>query len=128
VDFQLTTDDIGRPVAILDFEAEAFGHWLSSELAGSAAKLQVQQIISALEQLEARTRWDYYWQGQCFDLQVEDTEVTLAHHSVLQGDELFDEYAEMELEDSDSGLMARCGLEDFTPLMLAWQRHLQECC
>ncbi|MGB1237814.1 MAG: YacL family protein [Pseudomonadales bacterium] len=133
MEYSFTRDDLERPVARMNMEAEAFGHWLNIELAGAAATAQLEAIAHAVDALLIGQRWDYEWRGREFLLRLSRDRAEVVANALLQRDHFSvadDEDIDSELLDDEdvedgtgAGLSAHCGLQDFAQLIRAWRDY-----
>lgn len=135
MEYSFSRDDIEQPIAQLNMEAEAFGHWLSIEM-GERNMAQLSSLITVVAQLLAGEKWQYQLVGREFSLQLSRDQAVVQSNSIMQAsesdameydaDEYDDGLGEMEmLSDAQSGLIASCGLEDFQQLLLAWYKYVE---
>ncbi len=142
MEYSFKRDDIDQPIAALNMEAEAFGHWLSIEM-GERNVSQVAQVIEAVSQLLAGSRWQYQLQGREFSLQLTRDQAVVQANALMQKEEhyghaneladyLDDEFSaggefddDDELAETSAGLSASSGLEDFGQLMRAWSDFIK---
>ncbi|NRA19297.1 MAG: YacL family protein [Oceanospirillaceae bacterium] len=146
MEYRFTRNDLDQPVARLNMEAEAFSHWLNIEM-GSTNLVTLKRLATAVSELLAGKRWQYELEGREFFLELSRVQATVSANSVLQQrsqaegeptaiDEL-DEYDEYEADfsdefdeggyqETDSGLVASCGLDDFQTLLRAWVAYLED--
>lgn len=142
VEYSFKRDDLDQPIAQLNMEAEAFGHWLSIEMT-PRHQYQLDRLREAVAQLLAGQRSDYQLQGMEFSLQLNRDQVLVQANTVAQRMRSFDDcylnqsdYADIdlddhyvdsddeELSDASAGLVASCGLEDFRQLISAWSEFI----
>lgn len=139
MEYSFKRDDIDQPIAQLNMEAEAFGHWLSIEM-GERNIYQVTEVIGAVAQLLEGSRWQYQLQGREFSLELTRDQALVKANALAQNEDRFDFCDELddELEGSDelddegeslgeasAGLIANSGLEDFGQLMNAWSDYIR---
>ncbi|GEM_PF-431784 len=142
MEYSFSRNDLGRPVAQLNMEAEAFSHWLNIEMSsGNTADLH--KIAVAVAQLLAGQLWQFEFEGREFHLQLNRQQANISANTVLQqrleseqqddfgleyqDDDYEDEYSDeyQELTETESGLVSSCGLEDFQQLLMAWISYLE---
>ncbi len=100
-------------------EQQALQHFLLEEFELKASSYQ--PLINALSQLG---RFDsYQFHGREYQLQVENREVRISHHSIGYIDPQA-ECIEEELGLDDAHSYAECGLEDLLHLLNEWQQFL----
>lgn len=153
MEYRFSRNDIGQPIAVMNMEAEAFSHWLAIEV-NDSHKAQLQKIMVAVDRLLSAQQWDFEYIGREFHLSLTRTSATVTANSVLQQrretsneafdndpdaemegdlegsewDEVvdFDDYhAEFDCFETESGLVASSGLEDFKVLIQAWLEYLE---
>lgn len=134
MEYSFQRDDLDRPVATLNMEAEAFAHWLNIELAGSAAIADIAKLHCGIDQVRSGQCWQYEWPATEFHLTVSRTEVEVSANLLLQHSAFDDAQAEDDGFDDEelpegatsAGLAASSGLEDFIQLLDAWSDFLQQ--
>ncbi|NQZ32744.1 MAG: YacL family protein [Oceanospirillaceae bacterium] len=145
MEYRFTRNDLDQPVARLNMEAEAFSHWLNIEM-GSSNLVALKKLATAISELLAGKLWQYDLEGREFYLELSRVQATVSANSVLQQraqaegepdeqsdvdeydeyeSEFSDEFDEGGYQETDSGLVASCGLEDFETLILAWIVYLE---
>jgi uncharacterized protein YacL (UPF0231 family) len=141
VEYSFSMSDINRPQARLNMEAEAFGHWLSIEMA-SHSEVALENLALAIIQLRQGQFYEFEYQGREFLMHLNREQAVVTANTVLQNspEQLYHQEsslddAEYSFEDSDdgsdyindnsSGLTASCGLEDFQRLLNAWISYLK---
>lgn len=145
MEYRFTRNDIDQPVARLNMEAEAFSHWLNIEM-GNTNLVALKTLANAVSELLAGKLWQYELEGREFYLELSRVQATVSANSVLQHraqaegepgalddqeeydeyeSEFSDEFDEGGYQETDSGLVASCGLEDFQTLILAWIVYLE---
>ena len=83
MEYSFSRNDIGRPVAQLNMEAEAFSHWLNIEMSsGNTADLH--KIAVAVAQLLAGQLWQFELEGREFYLQLNRQQASISANTVLQ--------------------------------------------
>jgi len=127
MEYSFTRNDFDDPVAKLNMEAEAFGHWLNIEMS-RANDVELQKIAASVAELLKGLGWQHEFAGREFHLEIDRQQVTVSANALLEQritenpefDEEFSDDEEDELSDGAAGLVASCGLEDFQILLLAW--------
>jgi len=130
MEYSFVRNDLNYPVARLNMEAEAFGHWLNIEMSRTN-DAQLQKIAIAVAELLQGRGWQYEFAGREFHLELNRQQAIVSSNAILEqresedieeqyDDEFSDDYEESELTDGAAGLTASCGLEDFNILVLAW--------
>lgn len=138
MEYRFTHNDIGQAVAHLNMEAEAFAHWLNIEM-GKSNLAALKKILKASEQIIGRTLWDFDYTGSEFNLELSRQNARICANSALAGesaeqgdfsetDNMDDEPAwdDDDVNETDMGLVAHCGIEDFRDLLSAWIGFLEE--
>ena len=116
---------------------EAFGHWLSEELATD--RILLQSIIDQIALIQQEKNVSFFHQGNAFQLKLtrEDAVISACDIGVSDmdfefNDSLSDEATELALFENDSDALyldqqegrAHCGLEDFNDLIKAWRQFI----
>lgn len=121
MDYRFFYNERQLPCARLSMDHEAFGLWLTDELASNLERLD--EISKAIKDILSNARQEYEWIGRDFVLRLNRDDAEVIALSLLQEyteDELNDE--DLELYDAESRAM--CGLEDFQELLLEWRDFL----
>ena len=119
MNFEFFFDFINQtPSAKVEPPQAAFGIWLSHEIGSN--KAQLQQI---LQQLSTSNEWQI--QGSEWQLSLENDEVQLTHHSLLD-QSCEPDYLEYEndLKIDDQTLQAEAGADDFAHLLQEWAEFI----
>ena len=121
MDYRFFYNERQLPCARLSMDHEAFGLWLTDELASNLERLD--EISNAIKDILSNARQEYEWIGRDFVLRLNRDDAEVIALSLLQ------EYTEEELNDEDLELYdaesrAMCGLEDFQELLLEWRDFL----
>ena len=136
MEYSFTHNDIGEPVAQLNMEAEAFGHWLNIEMSGADASA-LAKVVGAVEQLSTADIYQFECSGREFHLELSRHQARVSANALLEetpndvhpeDDKPLDgwdvnDYDELAI--TSSGLVGSCGLEDFEQLITAWREFLQ---
>ena len=121
MDYRFFYNERQLPCARLSMDHEAFGLWLTDELASNLERLD--EIANAIKDILSNARQEYEWIGRDFVVRLNRDDAEVIALSLLQEyteDELNDE--DLELYDAESRAM--CGLEDFQELLLEWRDFL----
>lgn len=121
MDYQFFHDILGAPVATCELECEAFGDWLSHDIAQDTQ--QITLLLNIVSQLQSNQLASYQHLGKEYHLQLDKDEVELIlnnnHIQVIATTE-DDESQEL----SDLHIQSGCGLADFYTLLKAWQQFV----
>lgn len=113
MDYQFYRDVTDK--ALAECEIEAFGDFLSHDIANNHTKIS--QLLTIIEQLESQQKKHHKFSGQDYCLHLNQDEVEL--EGLFVGFADVDELPEgTEFEEP---LLVGCGLADFKHLLLAWQ-------
>lgn len=121
MDYQFSHDLLGHPVATCELECEAFGDWLSHEIAQDIG--QITLLLNAIKQLQAHQLSSYQHIGKEYHLEFDKDEVELMlnnNHIQEMAPSEDDESQELE----DLYIQSGCGLADFHTLLKAWQQFI----
>ncbi|GAA3919436.1 YacL family protein [Litoribacillus peritrichatus] len=129
MEYQFSSDYSSQPVATCSMDHEAFGHWLTEEMASDEKK--VHHILSQIEALQAQKIDQFILKGSEYSLKLtqEDAVVGATHVGFEafndelcavsdDSQDLGFEHDELALDDQQGTAM--CGLEDFSDLIHAW--------
>ena len=75
MDYQFSHDILGNPVATCELECEAFGDWLSHEIAQDFR--QITLLLNTVHQLQANQLTSYQHNGKEYHLEFDKDEVEL---------------------------------------------------
>lgn len=108
----------------LGTEHEVLGRFLLDEFGQ-----QVEAYLPLLQQLNAlKPHQNLQYQGKEFLLEIEHSEVTIRHNTLLDsaGTTLTEQQqlADDDLQLDEQGMISQCGLEDLLQLLQAWQQFL----
>lgn len=111
--------DTGHFTIELPTEQDALARFLLDEFVLDQAGYH--QLLRELHSLGASGSWTY--QGKSWSLFVEDSEVLVCHHSLLEleHEPLPDKLAGSDLVLDEDNLQAECGLQDLIRLVEQWQ-------
>ncbi|MEP1445033.1 MAG: YacL family protein [Paraglaciecola sp.] len=118
MDYQFSRDFLGSPVATCELECEAFGDWLSQDIAQDTS--QINLLLNIVEKLQNKQLIDYQHNGKEFHLLFDNDEVELVqNNNLIQEMSATDDDESQEL--SDLHIQSGCGLADFKTLLSAWR-------
>ena len=122
MDYDFTRDIYGGFCAEFSMGHEALGYWVTHEL-GNRPQV-ISQLLTAIEQLKARQRFDYLLEGSEYNLLLDREEAIVRAHALDSdfGDSELDEALDLYDQESSS----RCGLDDFIEILLGWQQFISE--
>jgi uncharacterized protein YacL (UPF0231 family) len=121
MDYQFSHDILGHPVAKCELDCEAFGDWLSHDIADDVG--QIIMLIDVINQLQTNRITDYQHNGKEYHLQLDKDEVELIlNNNQIQNIAPAEDDESQELEDLH--IQAGCGLADFYKLLKAWQQFI----
>lgn len=111
--------DTGHFSIELPTEQDALARFLLDEFVLDQAGYH--QLLRDLQALGPANSWQY--QGKNWSLFVEDSEVLVCHHSLLEleHEPLPDKLAGSDLVLDEDNLQAECGLQDLIRLVSQWQ-------
>jgi len=122
MDYQFFHDILGNPAATCELECEAFGDWLSHEIAQDFE--QITLLLDTIQQLQTHQISNYQHNGKEYHLELDKDEVELIlnnnHIQEMTSSEEDDESQEL----SDLHIQSGCGLADFQNLLKAWQQFV----
>ncbi|HHJ80289.1 MAG TPA: UPF0231 family protein [Candidatus Tenderia electrophaga] len=119
MDYEFRRNLYGRYQAVFSMGHEALGLWLTEELATD--QQMIVALLSKIEQLQARQRWQYQQPGREFILTMNQDGVEV-RAALL--DDMTDE-APDELNHYDQESYACCGLDDFRQLLQSWAAFIK---
>jgi uncharacterized protein YacL (UPF0231 family) len=118
MDYQFSYDILGQPVATCELECEAFGDWLSHEIAQDVG--QITLLLNTIHQLQTHQLSNYQHVGKEYHLLFDKDEVELIlNNNQIQTIEASEDDESQEL--TDLHIQSGCGLADFHTLIKAWQ-------
>ena len=118
MDYQFSHDILGHPVASCELECEAFGDWLSHEIARDHD--QITLLLNTIRQLQTHQLSHYQHNGKEYHLVFDKDEVELIlNNNHIQEMAHSEEDESQEL--SNLHIQSGCGLADFHILLQAWQ-------
>ncbi len=121
MDYQFSHDILGQPVATCELECEAFGDWLSHEIARDFE--QIKLLLYTIQQLQTNQLSSYQHNGKEYHLEFDKDEVELIlNNNHSQNMSPAEEEERQEL--SDLNIQAGCGLDDFHTLLKSWQKFI----
>ena len=121
MDYQFQHDILGNPVATCELECEAFGDWLSHDIANNHQ--QIELLLEVILQLQNNQISSYQHIGKEYYLQLDKDEVELFLNNNHIRDMAFSEEDESQ-ELTDLHIQSGCGLADFCILLKAWQKFI----
>jgi uncharacterized protein YacL (UPF0231 family) len=99
---------------------EAFATWLEQE--GQTVDW-IEQLLATIAQLQQRIITDFKLVGSEFSLLLNQDEVQVINHSLVNNQNEIDLEVDMDFYDLES--QACCGLEDFLNLIESWLEFVQ---
>ena len=121
MDYQFSHDILGQSVATCDLECEAFGDWLSQDIAKDVA--QITLLLNTVQKLQSKQLVSYQHNGKEYHLQFDNDEVELIlNNNHIQDMTPSEDDESQEL--SDLHIQSGCGLADFQRLLIAWQQFI----
>ena len=121
MDYQFFHDILGQPVATCELECEAFGDWLSHEIAQDFA--QITLLLDTIQQLQSNQLTSYQHNGKEYHLEFDKDEVELIlNNNHIQ--EMISSEDDESQELSHLHIQSGCGLADFDTLLKAWQKFV----
>lgn len=121
MDYQFFHDILGQPLASCELECEAFGDWLTHDIAQNVE--QISLLLNTIQQLQTNQLTSYQHNGKEYHLEFDKDEVELMlNNNHIQGmaPRADDESQELDDLHTQSG----CGLADFYTLLKAWQQFV----
>ncbi|MFT6991988.1 MAG: hypothetical protein ACJASL_003985 [Paraglaciecola sp.] len=123
MDYQFFHDLLGQPIATCELECEAFGDWLSNDIARDVR--QIALLLNTVNQLQTHQLSSYQHIGKEYHLQFDKDEVELIlNNNQIQAIETSEDDESQEL--NDLHVQSGCGLADFYTLLKAWQQFISE--
>jgi uncharacterized protein YacL (UPF0231 family) len=120
MDYQFSHDILGHPVATCELECEAFGDWLSHEIAQDTG--QITLLLNTIQQLQTHQLSHYQHNGKEYHLVFDKDEVELIlNNNHIQEMTHSEEEEDESQELSNLHIQSGCGLADFHILLQAWQ-------
>lgn len=123
MDFRFFYTERQLPCARLSMDHEAFGHWLTDELANDTQRLK--ELLAVIKELEAGTKREYEWTGHDFLLRLTRDDAEVVALELLQ-EHTLEELQEEDMDFYDAESRSICGLEDFRDLLIEWRDFLEE--
>jgi uncharacterized protein YacL (UPF0231 family) len=121
MDYQFFHDILGNPMAICELECEAFGDWLSHDIARDFT--QIILLLNTVQQLQSNQLVSYQHNGKEYHLLLDKDEVELIlNNNKIQSIAPSEDDKSQEL--SDLHIQSGCGLADFHTLLRAWQKFV----
>jgi hypothetical protein len=121
MDYQFFHDILGQPVATCELECEAFGDWLSHEIAQDFT--QITLLLDTIQQLQSNQLTSYQHNGREYHLEFDKDEVELIlNNNHIQ--EMISSEDDESQELSHLHIQSGCGLADFDTLLKAWQKFV----
>jgi uncharacterized protein YacL (UPF0231 family) len=118
MDYQFSHDILGHPLATCELECEAFGDWLSHEIAQDTG--QITLLLNTIRQLQTHQLSHHQHNGKEYHLMFDKDEVELIlNNNHIQEMTHSEEDESQEL--SNLHIQSGCGLADFRILLQAWQ-------
>jgi uncharacterized protein YacL (UPF0231 family) len=121
MDYQFSYDILGQPVATCELECEAFGDWLTHDIAKDFT--QITLLLKTAQQLLNNQLVSYQHNGKEYHLLFDKDEVEL----ILNNNEIQSIAPSEEDESQEIGdlhIQSGCGLADFQSLLEAWQQFI----
>ncbi|WP_339721055.1 YacL family protein [uncultured Paraglaciecola sp.] len=121
MDYQFFHDILGNPIATCELECEAFGDWLSHDIAQDST--QITLLLNVIQQLQSKGLNNYQHNGKEYHLLLDRDEVELIlNNNAIQEMTASEDDASQEL--ADLHIQSGCGLADFQTLLKAWQQFI----
>jgi uncharacterized protein YacL (UPF0231 family) len=121
MDYQFFYDILGEPVATCELDCEAFGDWLSHDIAKNLE--QITLLLNTIQQLQTDQLTSYQHNGKEYHLQLDKDEVELIlNNNHIQDMTPSEDDESQELE--NLYIQSGCGLADFHTLLKAWQQFI----
>ena len=121
MDYQFSHDILGQPAATCELECEAFGDWLSNDIAQDV--VQITLLLNTIRQLQTNQLASYQHNGKEYHLQFDKDEVELIlNNNHIQEISSSEDDESQEL--ADLHIQSGCGLADFHTLLKAWQQFI----
>ncbi len=121
MDYQFFYDILGHPVATCELDCEAFGDWLSHDIAKNFG--QITLLLNTIQQLQTDQLTSYQHNGKEYHLLLDKDEVELIlNNNHIQDMTPSEDDESQELE--DLYIQSGCGLADFHTLLKAWQQFI----
>ena len=83
MDYQFSHDILGNPVVTCELECEAFGDWLSHDIAQDFA--QITLLLNTVQQLQSNQLVSYQHNGKEYHLLLDKDEVNYRGHRGHRG-------------------------------------------
>ncbi|WP_430461872.1 YacL family protein [Thalassolituus sp. LLYu03] len=123
MDYRFFYNERQLPCARLSMDHEAFGHWLSDELASDGERLS--ELLAVIKDIESGTRREFEWKGHDYLLLLNRDDAEVVALELLQEHSL-EELQEEDMDFYDAESRAVCGLEDFRDLLIEWRDFLDD--
>ena len=123
MDYRFFYNERQLPCARLSMDHEAFGQWLTDELANDSLRLK--DLLAAIKELEAGERREYEWTGHDFLLRLTRDDAEVVALELLQ-EHTLEELQEEDMDFYDAESRSICGLEDFRDLLIEWRDFLED--
>jgi uncharacterized protein YacL (UPF0231 family) len=121
MDYQFFHDILGHPVASCELDCEAFGDWLTHDIAQDVE--QITLLLNTIQQLQTNQLTSYQHNGKEYHLEFDKDEVELMlNNNHIQDMTPIADDESQELE--DLYIQSGCGLADFYTLLKAWQQFV----
>ncbi|GAC21267.1 YacL family protein [Paraglaciecola arctica] len=121
MDYQFSHDILGHPIATCELECEAFGDWLSNDIAQDFT--QITLLLDTVHQLQNNQLINYQHNGKEYHLLLDKDEVELLlNNNHIQNMAPSEDDESQEL--ADLHIQSGCGLADFYKLLKAWQKFV----
>lgn len=121
MDYQFFHDILGQPLASCELECEAFGDWLTHDIAQNVE--QISLLLNTIQQLQTNQLTSYQHNGKEYHLEFDKDEVELMlNNNHIQGMAPRADDESQELDDLH--IQSGCGLADFYTLLKAWQQFV----
>ena len=121
MDYQFSHDILVQPVATCELECEAFGDWLTHDIAQDAGQMTL--LLHTVHQLQINQLVSYQHNGKEYHLQFDKDEVELIlNNNHIQEISSSEDDESQEL--ADLHIQSGCGLADFHTLLKAWQQFI----
>jgi len=121
MDYQFFHDILGNPIATCELECEAFGDWLSHDIAQDLR--QITLLLNTIQQLQNNQLMSYQHNGKEYHLLLDKDEVELIlNNNHIQNMAVAEDETNQEL--ADLHIQSGCGLVDFDTLLKAWQQFI----
>jgi uncharacterized protein YacL (UPF0231 family) len=121
MDYQFFHNILGQPVATCELECEAFGDWLSNDIAQDRS--QITSLLNVIHKLQTHQVLTYQHNTKEYHLIFDKDEVELMlNNNHIQNATSYANDESKEL--NDLHIQSGCGLADFSILLKAWQQFI----